>query len=47
MVTNILAFKQQLVAATHKYHYRHRFVAGKLRVISRLKCTLEFKWCSK
>jgi len=49
MVTNIiLAFKQQLVAAIHKYRYRHqRVLAESLRVGSRLKCTLEFKWCSK
>ena len=48
MVTNIiLAFKQQLVAAVHKYHYRNRSLAGRVRVSSRFKCTLEFKWFSK
>jgi len=45
MVTNIiLDFKQQLVAAIHKYRYRHqRVFSGNVRVGSRLKCTLEFK----
>jgi len=48
MVTNIiLAFKQQLVAAIHKYRYRHRFLAGRVRVGLRFKCTIEFKWCWK